>query len=73
MPSYAWQLDDRQMAAVLTFVRNSWGNAAPAVSESAVKLARALRAGADWSLLARRFSDSGISGCACQLKFALQA
>ena len=47
MPSYAWQLDDRQMAAVLTFVRNSWGNAAPAVPESAVQSARASLAGSD--------------------------
>jgi len=32
MPSFAWQLNDAQAAAVLTYVRNSWGNAAPAVS-----------------------------------------
>jgi len=35
MPSYAWQLDDAQVAAVATYVRNSWGHAAGAVSESA--------------------------------------
>ena len=40
MPSYAWRLNDQQMAAVLTFVRNSWGNAAPPVSEGQVKSAR---------------------------------
>ncbi len=40
MPSYSWQLSDQQMAAVLTYVRNAWGNAAPAVSEGAVKSAR---------------------------------
>ncbi len=40
MPSYAWQLNDQQMAAVLTFVRNAWGNAAPPVSEGEVKSAR---------------------------------
>ena len=40
MPSYAWQLNDQQMAAVLTFVRNAWGNAAPEVSEGDVKSAR---------------------------------
>ncbi len=40
MPSYAWQLNDKQMAAVLTYVRNSWGNAAEAVSEGAVRSAR---------------------------------
>jgi mono/diheme cytochrome c family protein len=32
MPSYAWQLDDAQAAAVLTYIRNSWGSAAPAVA-----------------------------------------
>lgn len=40
MPSYAWQLSDRQIAAVLTYVRNAWGNAAPRVSEDQVKSAR---------------------------------
>ena len=47
MPSYAWQLNDQQMAAVLTYVRNAWGNAAPPVSEGEVKSART-------SLTARR-------------------
>jgi mono/diheme cytochrome c family protein len=32
MPSYGWQLDDAQVAAVLTYIRNAWGAAAPAVS-----------------------------------------
>jgi len=32
MPSFAWQLTDAQIAAVLTYVRNSWGGAAPAIS-----------------------------------------
>jgi len=32
MPSYGWQLDDAQVAAVLTFIRNTWGSAAPPVS-----------------------------------------
>ena len=32
MPSYGWQLDDTQVAAVLTYIRNAWGAAAPAVS-----------------------------------------
>ncbi len=40
MPSYAWQLNDRQIAAVLTYVRNAWGNAASPVSESDVTSAR---------------------------------
>ena len=38
MPSYAWQLNDSQMAAVLTYVRNSWGNAAAPVAESAISI-----------------------------------
>ena len=40
MPSYAWKLNDDQVADVLTYIRNSWGNAAPAVSAGAVKSAR---------------------------------
>ena len=36
MPSFAWQLNDTQVAAVLTYIRNSWGNAAPAVSSGDV-------------------------------------
>jgi mono/diheme cytochrome c family protein len=40
MPSYGWQLDDGQVAAVLTYVRNTWGAAAPAVSAQAVGRAR---------------------------------
>ena len=36
MPSFAWKLDDGQIAAVATYARNSWGNAAPAVTASQV-------------------------------------
>jgi mono/diheme cytochrome c family protein len=36
MPAYSWQLDNSQVAAVLTYIRNSWGNAAPAVSQNDV-------------------------------------
>jgi mono/diheme cytochrome c family protein len=32
MPAFGWKLTDQQAAAVLTYVRNSWGNAAPAVT-----------------------------------------
>jgi mono/diheme cytochrome c family protein len=32
MPDYAWKLDDKQVAAVATYIRNAWGNAAPPVS-----------------------------------------
>src|SRR6202034_1779117 len=40
MPSYGWQLSDEQVAAVLTYIRNTWGGAASAVSSDAVKKAR---------------------------------
>jgi mono/diheme cytochrome c family protein len=40
MPSYGWQLDDAQVAAVLTYVRNAWGSAAKAVSAQDVGRAR---------------------------------
>ena len=36
MPSFAWQMNDEQIAAVATYVRNHWGNPAPAVSSSMV-------------------------------------
>jgi len=36
MPAYGWKLDDKQVAAVATYVRNAWGNAAPAVSADQV-------------------------------------
>lgn len=32
MPSFAWKLSDQQVASVLTYIRNTWGNAAPAVT-----------------------------------------
>ena len=45
MPSFAWKLDDAQVAAVATYVRNSWGNQAPAVSAGEVaKLRRKVAA-----------------------------
>jgi len=33
MPAFGWRLDDAQAAAVTTYVRNAWGNVAPAVTE----------------------------------------
>jgi mono/diheme cytochrome c family protein len=36
MPAFDWRLGDAQVAAVLTYVRNSWGNAAAPVSAGAV-------------------------------------
>jgi mono/diheme cytochrome c family protein len=41
MPSFAWRLDDAQVADLLTYVRNSWGNAAGAVPRAAVTRSRA--------------------------------
>jgi mono/diheme cytochrome c family protein len=43
MPAFGWQLTDEQIAAVLTYVRNDWGNAAGAVAASDVSAARAQR------------------------------
>jgi len=40
MPSFAWQLNDDQVAAVLTYVRNAWPPAAPAVTAKQVGKAR---------------------------------
>ena len=40
MPSYGRQLDDSQVAAVLTFIRNAWGNAAMAVKADNVRKVR---------------------------------
>jgi mono/diheme cytochrome c family protein len=31
MPAFDWRLNDAQVAAVLTYIRNSWGNAASSV------------------------------------------
>jgi len=36
MPAFDWRFSDAQAAAVLTYVRNSWGNAAPPVSAGAL-------------------------------------
>ena len=40
MPSLAWRLKDQEIADVLTYVRNSWGNAAPEVSAGDVATVR---------------------------------
>jgi mono/diheme cytochrome c family protein len=40
MPSFGWILTDDQVAAVLTYVRNSWGNAAVPITASTVSKAR---------------------------------
>jgi mono/diheme cytochrome c family protein len=36
MPAFGWRLNDAQVAAVLTYIRNRWGNAAAAVPAGAV-------------------------------------
>jgi mono/diheme cytochrome c family protein len=39
MPSFGWNLNDTEIADVLTYVRNTWGNAASAVQpEDVTKL-----------------------------------
>jgi mono/diheme cytochrome c family protein len=40
MPAFGWQLDDAQVAAVTTYLRNSWGHAAPATTPGEVRKAR---------------------------------
>jgi mono/diheme cytochrome c family protein len=40
MPAFGGQLSDEQIADVLTYIRNSWGNAAPAVTAETIKAAR---------------------------------
>jgi len=40
MPSLGYRLGDEQVAAVVTYVRNSWGNAASPVSADTVKALR---------------------------------
>jgi mono/diheme cytochrome c family protein len=40
MPAQGWKLSDEQVAAVITYIRNSWGNAASLVKESDVKSIR---------------------------------
>jgi len=36
MPSFAWKLSDQEIADVATYIRNSWGNEAPAVAANDV-------------------------------------
>lgn len=40
MPAFAWKLDDSQVAAVATYIRNAWGNVAPPVDPSQVMALR---------------------------------
>lgn len=45
MPAFGWLLTDSQAAAVLSYIRNSWGNAAPAVGADRVAKARGVLSG----------------------------
>jgi mono/diheme cytochrome c family protein len=45
MPSFGYRLDDDQVAAVVTYIRNSWGNTASAVDAGMVKTLRSHVAG----------------------------
>lgn len=40
MPDFGWQLSDEEIADVLTYVRNSWGNAASRITADQVAQAR---------------------------------
>jgi len=40
MPAFGWLLKDDEVAAVVTYIRNAWGNAAPPVGASEVSKAR---------------------------------
>lgn len=40
MPSFAWKMDDRQIAETLDYIRNSWGNAARPVDLAQVATLR---------------------------------
>jgi mono/diheme cytochrome c family protein len=44
MPAFDWRLGDGQVAAVLTYIRNNWGNAAASVSANTVASRRAVLA-----------------------------
>jgi mono/diheme cytochrome c family protein len=41
MPAFDWRLNDDQVAAVLTYIRNHWGNAAPTVTAATISKQRA--------------------------------
>jgi mono/diheme cytochrome c family protein len=49
MPGLAAQFNDAELAAVLTYVRNSWGNSAPAVPASVLATERAANRTAPWT------------------------
>jgi mono/diheme cytochrome c family protein len=40
MPGFAWRLSDVEVAQLASFIRNSWGNHAPAVRANQVQAVR---------------------------------
>jgi mono/diheme cytochrome c family protein len=40
MPAFDWRLNDDQVAAVISYIRNAWGNSAPSLNTAAIKSAR---------------------------------
>ncbi|WAH61133.1 c-type cytochrome [Pseudomonas silvicola] len=48
MPRFDWKLPDDDIAAVLTYLRNSWGNSAPRVSTDDVKNTRTQLSADQW-------------------------
>ncbi|WP_185067116.1 hypothetical protein [Pseudomonas brassicacearum] len=40
MPGFAWRMSDEEVAQLLTFIRSTWGNQAPAVSAAQVRQLR---------------------------------
>lgn len=48
MPRFDWKLSDDEVAAVLTYVRNTWNNAAPAVDSATVQKARSQLGAQAW-------------------------
>jgi mono/diheme cytochrome c family protein len=46
MPSFGWRLSNEQVANILTYVRNNWGNQAPAISpETVARIRSSLHSG----------------------------
>ncbi|WP_419697247.1 c-type cytochrome (plasmid) [Mesorhizobium muleiense] len=44
MPSFEWKMDDRQISETLTYIRNTWGNAAsPVKTEDVARMREALK------------------------------
>ena len=49
MPDFAWKLSDSNIADVMTYIRNSWGNAAAPVTSDTVAKARAELQAKSWA------------------------